>query len=706
MFARARAVAAPSPPTFASARPLVSPRVQRKATLGAVDDAYEREADAVADRVTRMSDAGAIGSAPPAISRRCAACDDEKTVRTKRAARGDASAHDVDAAANVASRGGAPLPAAARARFEPRFGHDFSNVRVHADGEAANAARGVRAHAYTFGSHIVFGAGQYAPGTRAGEHLLAHELAHVVQQGGGTPARVRRKVAPEYVVDEPEVDPTRPGAPERVAFARNSATVPASEQAKIDGFKSGRDRTVDLELLGLATGDELALDPTLPKRRADAVDAELAKPEKGVVPFVMEHIGKRKVTAGTAANTADTARLRFNRGVEILRPTDVSLSPATPTKAPSACDPGLEQNFQDAKTMAFDWIDVTRTELKKVPLAGGIDGSLDAFFGGHGAATVTRVDGNLGLIRDEVKSLADPANHACADPKDPGCVGAIASNSGGTMKICASYGGMTPEDRARNLVHEAGHSTKKLAVSTGKSKADGTSDFSYRHERGIARIGKLNPDQALKNSDSYSMFLMTERVPMSITKGMQPEADPAPTGFAKADDAEAAQRALALAERWTRLSTQGLKDLHRDLRSLKGKPVPASVGSPDRLDKILGQVKKRFPPILGGKDVTGDDLTMLAGVYDRYLELKRLFDQPIAISSGAATAFTATAPAAAGKKGSLSLSVDAKFLAANERARARQIVDALIELVPTGRIAVKQRGDYGAFAEFVREMFQ
>jgi hypothetical protein len=78
-----------------------------------------------------------------------------------------------------------------RAFFEPRFGQDFSRVRVHTDAAGADAARSVQARAYTYGPHIVFGAGEYAPATAQGKHLLAHELAHVVQQGAGagTPGR-------------------------------------------------------------------------------------------------------------------------------------------------------------------------------------------------------------------------------------------------------------------------------------------------------------------------------------------------------------------------------------------------------------------------------------------------------------------------------------------------------------------------------------
>jgi hypothetical protein len=64
-----------------------------------------------------------------------------------------------------------------------RFGHDFGNVRIHTDAQAAESAHAVNALAFTVGNHVVLGAGQYSPQTRAGRELLAHELTHVVQQG-------------------------------------------------------------------------------------------------------------------------------------------------------------------------------------------------------------------------------------------------------------------------------------------------------------------------------------------------------------------------------------------------------------------------------------------------------------------------------------------------------------------------------------------
>lgn len=77
---------------------------------------------------------------------------------------------------------GQPLDPATRAFFDPRFGHDFSRVRLHTDATAAESAREMNARAYTVGREVVFGAGRYSPGTGAGRGLLAHELVHVVQQ--------------------------------------------------------------------------------------------------------------------------------------------------------------------------------------------------------------------------------------------------------------------------------------------------------------------------------------------------------------------------------------------------------------------------------------------------------------------------------------------------------------------------------------------
>jgi murein DD-endopeptidase MepM/ murein hydrolase activator NlpD len=87
---------------------------------------------------------------------------------------------------------GRPLDTGTRAVMEPRFGHSFADVRVHDDAGAADSARAVGARAYAVGRDLVFGRGEYRPGTAGGDRLLAHELAHAVQQhgaGDGAPHR-------------------------------------------------------------------------------------------------------------------------------------------------------------------------------------------------------------------------------------------------------------------------------------------------------------------------------------------------------------------------------------------------------------------------------------------------------------------------------------------------------------------------------------
>ncbi len=99
--------------------------------------------------------------------------------------RGDAPERVPPEVTEVARAEGSPLDAPTRSFMESRFGHDFSHVRVHTDARADEAAHSVAAHAYTLGRDIVFRSDRYRPGTDAGKKTLAHELAHVVQQGGG-----------------------------------------------------------------------------------------------------------------------------------------------------------------------------------------------------------------------------------------------------------------------------------------------------------------------------------------------------------------------------------------------------------------------------------------------------------------------------------------------------------------------------------------
>jgi hypothetical protein len=135
----------------------------------------EQEAEVIADRVMRKSDSG-------------------RQAQT-----------EIQAPAASPSGSGGTLDAATRQFFENRFGEDFSRVRIHTNSEAAASARGLNALAYTAGEHMVFDAGQYAPGTNTGRRLIAHELAHVIQQRTHSRNLIQRQQNPASAAPPPPV---------------------------------------------------------------------------------------------------------------------------------------------------------------------------------------------------------------------------------------------------------------------------------------------------------------------------------------------------------------------------------------------------------------------------------------------------------------------------------------------------------------------
>jgi hypothetical protein len=190
-------------------RPTAGNAWHRLATSVPVSHPYdpaEREADLVADSVMR---GGAAAPAPAAagVQRMCAECEEEER-GVQRKAEGPAAA--TPAPAQPLIEGGRPLPPGVREFFEPRLGADLAPVRVHTDGQAAQSAQDFHARAYTFGSHVVFGAGQFQPASPAGQRLLAHELAHVVQQSGQVRPMVQRQI-PIPVFDELDICVDIPG---------------------------------------------------------------------------------------------------------------------------------------------------------------------------------------------------------------------------------------------------------------------------------------------------------------------------------------------------------------------------------------------------------------------------------------------------------------------------------------------------------------
>ncbi len=203
-------------------RSLSAGSLQTKLTVGSVGDSYEHEADRVADAVVRSpaSQPGAIASSITPLAQRVPESvprkDDDKhlqkkgkdifedkkkddSVAQKKGAGGEGSLETMGVPAHVESQigvlstGGDTLPAEQQTYFQSRFGHNFSDVRIHSGAGAQSAAAALNARAFTVGQHVFFGSGEYRPQTTEGRHLMAHELTHTIQQSAPA-ARASRKV--------------------------------------------------------------------------------------------------------------------------------------------------------------------------------------------------------------------------------------------------------------------------------------------------------------------------------------------------------------------------------------------------------------------------------------------------------------------------------------------------------------------------------
>lgn len=204
--------------------------------------------------------------APGVLRRKCACggsggsggeCADCKKKKLQRRATGQGPEMAPPIVHEVLRSPGQPLDGATRSYFEPRFRHDFSNVRIHTDARASESARSVDALAYTVGSQIAFGRGLYQPGTASGQRLLAHELTHVVQQGNGSPAAGSLRIGPANDAYEHEAGLASMNvfSPGSTGLGRTPGSAPSSMQRACDPANQTESKTACVQSVVIADND-------------------------------------------------------------------------------------------------------------------------------------------------------------------------------------------------------------------------------------------------------------------------------------------------------------------------------------------------------------------------------------------------------------------------------------------------------------------
>lgn len=357
--------------------------VQPKLTVNEPGDAYEREADAVAEKVLNMHDAPVQAKALPVthVQRKCAACEEEqkkdiqrkcahceeedKNLQRKEQApeQNTVLVQDVNTDQHVAtapvqrkcahceeeekkmqrkeespqttsadsglndyvsnlSGRGHTLPDDVRGYYEPRFGYNFNNVRVHTDTVAAKSAQSINALAYTTGSNIVFNSGQYAPQSDTGKRLLAHELTHVVQQGAGTGAHVQKQEGEESTdttgtatgsgnaVPDFGTTPPEPGCPREPTRLGDVTPEPPCEQS---------DTEIDGEQFQFCKSSDVFKDPADANRLVNFVRSQRANATFEVHAYASQESTNTYNINLACYRAKRTARSMINAGVRSER---------------------------------------------------------------------------------------------------------------------------------------------------------------------------------------------------------------------------------------------------------------------------------------------------------------------------------------------------------------------------------------------------
>lgn len=485
----------------------------------------------------------------------CAECRKRKLQRRAAGHGGPAVAPPI--VHEVIGTPGHALDAGTRAFMEPRFGHDFSRVRVHAGTRAAASARAVGAQAYTVGPHVVFGADQYAPRTVDGQRLLAHELAHVVQQSGagaGAPlgslaveasdaaSEQQAEVVSARVADAPGWQQAR-GAP---GSSASVATVGPVLQRRVSPRMPSVRELLSTGLFNDVTDQEahdvlVILKELAGRSDVDFRDTVAAMDREGLLSRFLAEVSE-------ADRRDELETLRRITNVRVFTREHRQGATTVTTTVTGSCSPERFQQIASATTRAQEWLDraIAATDaFLAAPAAPGNAATRDALtlhFKSVAPNVVRHVRGRLHHIRTDLTTV-DPFTVECHDTWDLECRVNAAYIPGGEperMVFCTSFFGGREDDRASMIVHESAHTQVGGVHIT---------DRAYRWERLMRSLTTggtlLTTEEALTNAESYNLFVE------HIVSGRRPSMTPARDTWedCPADWKDLLERAIARAQK-------------------------------------------------------------------------------------------------------------------------------------------------------------
>jgi len=647
--------------------------IQTKLTVSQPDDPYEHEADRVADHVMRMATplrSSFSSTTSLEAQRKCAACEaDEEQIQRKEES---GAAEPAPIAPAIVDEGlsspGRPLDTSTRTFMESRFGHDFSQVQVHENSRAATSANAINAKAYTLGSHIVFGAGHYQPESNEGRRLLAHELAHTVQQCGAG-VQVQRDTE-DFRVTQVQPDPVErtEGIAPRFFFEieqsdfRDDVPAEHAERLRLEEWAS-QHTTERIRVTGRAS-----------QEGSRVSNRELALQRALTVARILRDHGVTVEDSDIRVDMTFTKHpidYRFYRSVELGTPT-CNNSAAQRTQDLTDCETAFASAHGRAIAIANAAMDRIRPDTDPAaattpPPSVTRDTILGRHFPGVPRATLLPL---FEAIVTRLGEVASSAGHTCKDRcvEEEVCERAASAGAGRAIILCAPFyvpdvhGALSTDLRVFAVLHETSHS----AVVPGSSPAQGvTTDIGYSKTR---LFGVLTGAEALRNADSYIMTLLmlagtAGDAPAVLASRSAPPADSfqltTPTGET-GDRNVRARRAIGFAESWLNFSSfwaprayefvaasltswdsalsntlgHGVLELWAPLFELHH-PGAASIGEPV-ITTFQAEVATRgFPTPAISSHATQADRTKIAGIYDRYRRMLKSMGSALTVDSAA-----------------------------------------------------------------------
>lgn len=607
-------------------RPAPPRQILPSLEIGTPNDRYEQEADRVANQVMQSSSSEApvsqqLSPIPnnTSIQRKCSHCEEEEIqlqaqenadFSLQRKAADDFSmqgfsnttfATDTLGHQLAQSKGnGFNLPEPTRQKMERGIGADFSQVRLHTNAPAVQMNEDLQARAFTNGRDIYFNQGEYAPHTLPGQHLLAHELTHVVQQNATSQSPAIQRIGAGDPSFEVNRIPSPVGQrPNFIYFDGGSNTIPTEELAEIDNFVAAHLADPVINLYGYNSEEGNAEDNlTLVNERLAAVQHRMLHQESPNVSY-----------SGTINLIPDLERSHRSIFYRQYRAVEMSVGGSTfdqvrgNATTDRDCTTDEHTIIDGLQSELLTEVNTTIQRLNEFKANPGdhpeVGTHLDHNFHSHSDQTIDTLVGHLRLISTDLAALNGNTKRRCGDDVYESCAGFLAFVNGRRMTFCPGFfvensnrfsGAIQDqEDYQRfSFLHEMAHFTRHDA-----------NDRSYRYER-VFRF--LSTREALDNADSIAVFVVEmmnpaqARVDSALSQPMGEtlaNCDPA--------DAEKIEEALAWAERWNTDAVSGLPQAYRDR---------------DHFRFMLPHISRWFGAV---------NRYSLAGIFDRYMKLEHYF---------------------------------------------------------------------------------